>query len=531
MKQKNIKNYYLFYGLTTFLFLVFLSVLSYQRYNQFKNYHKDLASSSTEGLANQISNFIVERNRLVALFANNYREDILKFIENPDDIESFNTLDKKIKTFFPHYFAFTITDLEGKAYFIDFDDNVGSICLQDLKNYSQSKNHKHKHDHVKQEHYYPYIHPNPNAYHFDVMHQFNFNGKEGILLISFHADLLSQFIKSSQAPNHQTILAKVTDRTLIEVYDIGPRIKVPRNDYRTTDEETDRILSNTPVKNTQWHAIDLRKENYFKDELTSIILQFSLIAILIIIIISTMLYLLIRDERLLQQAQQQKDDFLAMMNHELRTPLTGIIGSLELIEDGTVGEISDDVRKFINTGLTSSHRLLNLINDMLDLDKLIHGTTNLNLQPVNIIKLIQHSLEQMQSYAEKMNVSLTLQNDVDTDFTITIDKEKIEQVLQNLISNACKYGADDDNIIIAIKKQANKTMISVTDHGEGIPEEYHATLFDKYTTTHSKLKENATSTGLGLNIAKAITEQHKGNLYFTSEKNSGTTFTLVLPTN
>ena len=514
---KKLNNYYLSYGLITIIVVYFLYWSAALRISDFESYHKSLAESSTAALADQVSLFISERKRLVALFSENNKTSSKALMENPTDIDVYDALAKKVKESFPSYFSFTITDLSGKPYYLDFEGNIGEVCQSDITLFSQSGEQHQS------------VHPNAGAYHFDVMSKFKYEDAEGILFISFHADLLSRFIKASQSISHQTILALISDSYLIEAFDVGPRISIPRDDYRLSEEEKARILSTTPVLHTKWYAIDSYVPNLFRDQRLKIYMQMMWVTIIIVLIVGISLYLLIKEERLRKTLKQQKEEYLAMLNHELRTPITGIQGSLELITKGILGEVPDKVKEFSASSLVNCHRLVNIINDMLDYDKLTTGTGDLKIRNENILTIVENAMDEIKGYASKYNAKLRLVVDRNSDYSIQVDKKIINQVLQNLISNASKYGCDDDEIEIKLEKDSDFFVISITDHGQGIPEEYYNKIFHKYTVIDNHKKDNVTSTGLGLNISQSFVELHNGNITFESVVGKGTTFIVKLP--
>lgn len=515
--SKKLNNYYLSYGLITVVIIYFLYWSAALRITDFENYHKSLAESSTTALADQVSHFISERKRLVTLFADKNKASIKALMLKPNDIDTYETLAEKVKEFFPSYFSFTITDLSGKPYYLDMEGSIGEVCLSDINLFSQSGVQRQS------------VHPNSGAYHFDVMSKFKYESEEGLLFVSFHANLLSRFIKASQSISHQTILALISDRIWIEAFDIGPRTTIPREDYRLSDEEKGRILSKTKVLNTKWYAIDSHAPNLFVEQRFKIYMQMMWVTIIILSIVGVSLYLLIKEERLRKILKGQKEDYLAMLNHELRTPITGIQGSLELITKGILGEVPEKVKQFAAASLINCHRLLSLINDMLDYDKLTTGNFDLKIRNENILTIVENAMDEIKGYVSKYHTKLTLIADRNLDYSVQVDKKIINQVFQNLISNASKYGSENDTIDIKLEKDNEFYIITITDHGQGIPEEYLDSVFDKYTVVDNHKKESVMSTGLGLHITKSFVELHHGYIFCKSEVGKGTSFIVKLP--
>ena len=514
-----IKHYYFTYGLILIVFVFFLVNEFSLRYKDFISYHQSLSTTTTKNVADQVSDFIAEQKRLVDIFSKHHEKEITNIINNPDDEDAHAILAHKLKYIFPHYFTFSISNLTGEPIFEDFDGNFSDLCVNDLQSFAKTG--------IQM----PRVHPNSNVYHFDIMTKFNFKQHTGILFISFEANLISRFIKASQSPNHKTMLVKIDDSTLIEIVDSGSRIKIARNDYRLSDIEKSHILSTTKVDNSLWHAIDMHRPNLFTSYYNNIIQQSIIIFSVIVLVVLLSLFLIIRQENLRKQSQKQKDEFLAMMSHDLRTPLTGIMGSLELVLLGHVGAITDKTKDFIKISLNSSKTLLALINNMLEYDKISSGLLSLNLKDKNLLIIVKQSIVDTTAYAQKFNSELKLIADENVNYDGKFDEQKLSQVLHNLISNACKYGKENDEIEIAVSKSSHSYVISITDHGNGIPEEFHDILFDKYTTTNTKAKKGSTSTGLGLTIAKSLVDLQNGLLTFKSKKDEGSTFTIKLPIN
>ncbi|MCK4708688.1 MAG: response regulator, partial [Gammaproteobacteria bacterium] len=215
--------------------------------------------------------------------------------------------------------------------------------------------------------------------------------------------------------------------------------------------------------------------------------------------------------------------------HELRTPLTAIRGSLGLITGGAVGEVPQKVGELIKIAGNNTERLLMLINDILDVEKIEAGSMSFQFENLLLMPLIEQVLQDNAAYAEQFSVELVLMDRVE-DARVTVDQGRLMQVMANLLSNAAKFSLENGKVEISINRlQDDKIRISVTDHGAGIPETFQPKLFDKFTQSDSSDTRQKGGTGLGLSITKAIVEKHNGQIGFKTRQGAGTTFYVDLP--
>ena len=237
---------------------------------------------------------------------------------------------------------------------------------------------------------------------------------------------------------------------------------------------------------------------------------------------------IIRDitERL--RVDVMKSEFVSTVSHELRTPLTSIHGSLGLIIGGAVGSVSDKLKDMLDIAHSNTKRLLLLINDILDTQKIDSNMMELKKQPVDLIALINKAVVDNKAYAEKYHVKYLITHKM-VDATIEADPDRLMQVLINLLSNAAKFSTEDETVEINLGYHYDYIRISITDHGIGIPEEFHDKIFDRFTQMDSSDHRQKGGTGLGLSIVKNIVELHKGRVSFSSDTNSGTVFHVDLP--
>ena len=236
----------------------------------------------------------------------------------------------------------------------------------------------------------------------------------------------------------------------------------------------------------------------------------------------------IHDITKLKKTEKIKHEFVSIVSHELRTPLTSIRGSLGLLVSGIMGEFPEKAKKLIEIANNNCERLLLLINDILDIDKIEAGKMDFELKNHDLKHIITESIVANKIYADKYNVSIEL---IPTPSfpAVYVDSSRLMQVLVNLISNACKFSPSGDKVTVSIEPINSMVRVSVSDNGPGIPEEFQPRIFQKFSQADSSDTRGKGGTGLGLNISKNIIEQLNGTINFFSSPDSGTTFYFELP--
>lgn len=232
-----------------------------------------------------------------------------------------------------------------------------------------------------------------------------------------------------------------------------------------------------------------------------------------------------------RKTEQMKDDFVSIVSHELRTPLTSINGSLGLILGGIAGEIPDEAREMVDVAQRNSTRLVRLINDLLDIQKLEAGKMELALELLDIEMFTKRALETNEGCAIKNNISFKYIHKETEKLLINGDEDRLLQVMANLLSNAVKYSPANGVVTIeTCRSGKNKARISVSNNGPGIPKEFNDAIFGKFNQADSATTRQKEGTGLGLSICKSIISLHGGDIDFTSVIGKETTFFFNLPT-
>ncbi len=219
-----------------------------------------------------------------------------------------------------------------------------------------------------------------------------------------------------------------------------------------------------------------------------------------------------------------KSQFISTVSHELRTPLTSIKGSLDLLNSGAMGEIPENMQSLLKMAGKNSKRLSNLIDDVLDLQKIEAGEMNYRKDVLNVQALVNEAVNSNVGYATAHNVTLVEECPEDTPLLIEGDETRLMQVMANMISNAAKFSKEDGIVTVGCKSNGDKVRIYVKDTGCGIPDGAENKVFGRFTQLDSSDQRRAAGSGLGMNISKEIVEHHNGIIDYVSEIGRGTTF-------
>jgi signal transduction histidine kinase/DNA-binding NarL/FixJ family response regulator len=234
-------------------------------------------------------------------------------------------------------------------------------------------------------------------------------------------------------------------------------------------------------------------------------------------------------EHKLKEAMDLKSQFVSTVSHELRTPLTTIKEGLGLVLDGVAGAINQEQKKFLEIAKRNVDRLSNLINDVLDFQRLEAGRTKLDVSSNNIQDLLTEACEAMSLYAEKSQVHLECDSCQDLP-KVPCDRAQIIQVLTNLIGNAIKFTPAGGHVSVGARRQAADVLISVRDTGIGISKEALPRIFERFYQVNGP-DTKSQGTGLGLSIVHEIVLMHGGRIEVESAPDKGSTFTVFLPLN
>ncbi len=227
------------------------------------------------------------------------------------------------------------------------------------------------------------------------------------------------------------------------------------------------------------------------------------------------------------EAENRVSEFYSTVSHELRTPLTSIRGALRLMEGGKAGALSERGQQLVSMGSKECDRLVRLINDILDIRKLEAGMLELHITDIDIEDLVNRTKESLNSFAHEANV--TLRTDVQAKNSIQADKDRITQVLTNLVSNAVKFSPENAEVLIQVVRKGGNLRFSIIDHGPGISISNQDKLFKMFQQVDSSDSRPKGGTGLGLAISKTLILQHGGTIGVDSKPDEGATFWFELP--
>ncbi len=224
--------------------------------------------------------------------------------------------------------------------------------------------------------------------------------------------------------------------------------------------------------------------------------------------------------------EQAKEEFVAMISHDLRTPLSSVFGFLELLEDGSYGNLNTNGQNRAGMALRNVERLLRLINDLLEINKLESGQLELHCQTVSLDNLVQRAVESVHFFAAQHKVQLDYSP---CETKLFVDGDRLERVLINLLSNAIKFSPEGEKVVISVDVSSDPLTIKVIDCGRGIPEAHKELIFERFRQVSTTDATQKGGTGLGLAICRAVIEQHGGTIGVDSTEGKGSAFWIQLP--
>lgn len=235
---------------------------------------------------------------------------------------------------------------------------------------------------------------------------------------------------------------------------------------------------------------------------------------------------LFRDVTEARAVERLKDEFVSVVSHELRTPLTSIRGALGLIATGRLGELNDKGKRMVQIAVADSERLVRLINDILDIERMEAGRLEMQKTTCELGQLLRRATDGVQPLAERADVRIEVAGSTGN---VWCDSDRILQTLTNLLGNAIKFSPAGGTVWLATTRDDRTITFSVRDEGRGIPAEKLDTIFERFQQVDASDARQKGGAGLGLAIARSIVLQHGGQIWAESDGKSGSTFRFTLP--
>lgn len=229
----------------------------------------------------------------------------------------------------------------------------------------------------------------------------------------------------------------------------------------------------------------------------------------------------------LRRLERVRSEFVANVSHELRTPIFSVQGYLETLLDGAL-EDPDVSRPFLEKAYSNAMRLNSLLSDLIDISRIESGELRLSFRYFNIASVLQDLVQTMEIRAIQRSVHVLLDEHMSDEVMVYGDKERLSQVLTNLIDNAIKYNVPNGQVVVSARRQGDAVTVRIADTGIGIPKDHVARIFERFYRVDKDRSRAVGGTGLGLAIVKHILEAHQSNVHVESDQGKGTTITFTL---
>lgn len=239
--------------------------------------------------------------------------------------------------------------------------------------------------------------------------------------------------------------------------------------------------------------------------------------------------LLLHDITERKRVEQLKNEFVSTVSHELRTPLTAINGALGLLTGGAVGSLVPAQQQLLDIAWQNSQQLANLINDLLDIEKLAAGKMQLYLQLLPVFAQVLQAKNRNAPLAEQAGVKISIRSDVPDEVKILIDESRLQQVFANLLANAIRFSPVGGVVLLEVRLIGVQVRISVSDQGPGVPDDFVPRLFQKFSQADSSDSRRLNGTGLGLAICRELMDRMNGSIGYQPREGGGACFYFDLP--
>jgi signal transduction histidine kinase len=230
-----------------------------------------------------------------------------------------------------------------------------------------------------------------------------------------------------------------------------------------------------------------------------------------------------------KRLERLKDEFVTTVSHELRTPLTSIAGSLALLRGQACGSLPAPIARLIEIAHNNSQRLVRLVSDILDIEKLEAGQVKFDLGRIEVRSLVEQAVDANIGFAQAHGVNIRLDPGVGIVAVVRADADRLTQAVTNLLTNAIKFSPPDKEVVVTIDSGPDLVRISICDLGPGVPDEFKSQVFQKFAQGDATDTRSKGGTGLGLSIVEQIVSRLGGKVDFTDCEGGGTTFYIELP--
>lgn len=229
-----------------------------------------------------------------------------------------------------------------------------------------------------------------------------------------------------------------------------------------------------------------------------------------------------------RRVERLQSEFVSTVSHELRTPLTSIRGSLGLVASGVTGPLAKETQEYIDIALVNTERLVRLINDILDIEKIQSGALQLRPVQMELAKAVRQAIHANATFAAAYQVTLQLIEPAATG-EVLVDPDSLAQVLTNLLSNAAKFSPPGEAVVVSVERRGHWLRVEVRDRGPGLPDAFRQRIFQRFAQADGSSTRAKSGTGLGLAISKALVEQMHGRIGFDSVEGQGSSFYCEFP--
>ncbi|MDO8566929.1 MAG: HAMP domain-containing sensor histidine kinase [bacterium] len=238
---------------------------------------------------------------------------------------------------------------------------------------------------------------------------------------------------------------------------------------------------------------------------------------------------LMRANEKLRDLDEQKSKFISVAAHQLRTPLSAIRWSLGYLLSERAGKMTEEQETFLRQTYDSTVRLVHLVNDLLGIDRMRGGRTTFTLVPIDLHDAVKSVLTDIAPDAHRRDVSIEIENHLQTNVLVLADVVQLRLTLQNIIENAVEYTRAGGAVNITLAEEGEMLSVSINDTGIGIPDDQQEKIFKQFFRARNAIKVKTEGSGLGLSLVRETAERMRGTITFTSQEDKGSTFILTLP--